>query len=109
MNAENHEQGFKPSPGRIGAYRAPGGPGVRVDSHLEANYEVPPFYDAMLAKLICWGRDREEARRRMARALGEFQIEGIHTTIPFHQALIARPEFVSGKFNTRFVHDVLGY
>ena len=109
VNAENHEEGFKPSPGRVSAYRAPGGPGVRIDSHLETGYVVPPFYDALIAKIVCWGQDRDEAQRRMERALRETQVEGIHTTIPFHQALIARPEFRSGQFNTRFVQDVLGY
>lgn len=109
INAEDHTAAFRPCPGRVERYAAPGGPGVRIDSHIEAGYAIPPYYDSMVAKLICWGRDRDEARQRVARALQEMRIEGVTTTIPFHQSLIAHPAFVSGRFNTRFVHDVLGY
>ncbi|MGA8031273.1 MAG: acetyl-CoA carboxylase biotin carboxylase subunit [Casimicrobiaceae bacterium] len=109
INAEDHESGFAPCPGRITRYVPPGGPGVRVDSHLEAGYVVPPYYDSLLAKVICWGSDRREALQRMRRALSEMQIEGVKTTVPFHAALLAHERFVAGDVNTRFVHDVLGF
>ena len=109
INAEDHRRGFAPSPGRIVRFRPPGGPGVRVDSHVEAGYVVPPWYDSMIAKVITWGRDRDQALRRMQGALSEMQVEGICTTIPFHQQLLAHEAFRAGRVNTRFVHDVLGY
>jgi acetyl-CoA carboxylase biotin carboxylase subunit len=109
INAEDHASGFAPCPGRIARYRAPGGPGVRVDSHLESGYEVPPFYDSLLAKVICWGRDRDEALERMRRALTEMRVEGVKTTVPFHLQLLAHERFRAGDVNTRFVHDVLGF
>jgi acetyl-CoA carboxylase biotin carboxylase subunit len=82
---------------------------VRVDSHIETGYVVPPFYDSLLAKLVCWGQDRQEAIRRMLRALGEIRVEGIKTTVPFHAELLQHQKFQAGEVNTRFVHDVLGY
>jgi acetyl-CoA carboxylase, biotin carboxylase subunit len=82
---------------------------VRVDSHLEPGYEVPPFYDSLLAKLVCWGVDRDEAVQRMLRALSELRIDGVTTTAPFHRQLLSHDDFRTGNFNTRFVHDVLGY
>ncbi len=109
INAEAHDRGFAPSPGRITRFVLPGGPGVRVDTHVEPGYVVPPWYDSMIAKVICWGRDREEALRRMQRALGEMQVEGITTTIPFHRELLQHESFRAGRINTRFVHDILGY
>ena len=109
INAEDHAAGFAPCPGLVARYQAPGGPGVRVDSHLESGYEVPPFYDSLLAKIICWGRDRDEALSRMTRALGEMQVEGVRTTVPFHLELLAHERFRAGDVNTRFVHDVLGF
>ena len=109
INAEDHERGFAPCPGRVTAYTAPGGPGVRVDSHLEGGYDVPPFYDSLLAKVICWGQDRAEAVARMQRALAEMRVDGVKTTIPFHRELLAHDGFRAGTINTRFVHDVLGY
>ena len=109
INAEDHERGFAPSPGRVSAYFAPGGPGVRVDSHMESGCDVPPFYDSLLAKVICWGGSRDEAVARMQRALGEMRVDGVKTTIAFHRQLLARDEFRTGQVNTRFVHDVLGY
>ena len=108
INAEDHRSGFAPSPGKILRYIPPGGPGVRVDSHLEVGYVVPPYYDSLLAKIICWGRDRAEALQRMRRALAEIQIDGVKTTIPFHAELLEHERFVAGDVNTRFVHDVLG-
>ena len=109
INAEDHASGFAPCPGRITAWLPPGGPGVRVDSHLCADYEVPPYYDSLLAKLVCWGADRAEAMPRMARALRELRIDGVTTTAPFHMLLLAHEGFRSGQINTRYVHDVLGY
>jgi acetyl-CoA carboxylase biotin carboxylase subunit len=109
INAEDHRRGFAPSPGRITRFVQPGGPGVRVDTHVETGYLVPPWYDSMIAKVVCWGRDRDEALRRMLRALGEMRVEGITTTIPFHQQLLQHEDFRAGRVNTRFVHDVLGY
>ncbi|MEK7863069.1 MAG: acetyl-CoA carboxylase biotin carboxylase subunit, partial [Chloroflexota bacterium] len=97
INAEDHERGFAPCPGRVTAYAAPGGPGVRVDSHMESGYEVPPYYDSLLAKVICWGGDREEALARMQRALGEMRLEGVKTTIPFHRLLLAHEGFRAGR------------
>ncbi|HSC23131.1 MAG TPA: acetyl-CoA carboxylase biotin carboxylase subunit [Casimicrobiaceae bacterium] len=109
INAEDHRSGFAPCPGHIVRFRAPGGPGVRVDSHLEAGCDVPPFYDSLLAKVICWGRDRDEALARMTRALHEMEVEGVRTTVPFHLELLAHERFRAGDVNTRFVHDVLGF
>jgi acetyl-CoA carboxylase biotin carboxylase subunit len=109
INAEDHARGFAPCPGLISRYVPPGGPGVRVDSHVEAGYGVPPYYDSLLAKVICWGKDREESLARMTRALGETVLEGVKTTIPFHLQLLADARFRAGDINTRFVHDVMGY
>ena len=105
INAEDSENGFMPSPGTIDAYLAPGGFGVRVDSHCYAGYKIPPYYDSMIGKLICWGENRNEARRRMYQALKEYVVLGIKTTIPFHQQIIEDEVFISGKFNTGFIED----
>ena len=105
INAEDPENGFMPCPGTIDAYLAPGGFGVRVDSHSYAGYKIPPYYDSMIGKLICWGETRKEARRRMYQALKEYVILGIKTTIPFHQEIIEDEVFKSGKFNTGFIED----
>lgn len=107
INAEDSEKDFMPCPGEIKGYIAPGGFGVRVDSHSYPGYKIPPFYDSMIGKLICWGRDREEARRRMYRALKEYVITGVKTTIPFHQEIIENQTFISGKFNTGFIAEYL--
>ncbi|HLB21639.1 MAG TPA: biotin/lipoyl-containing protein, partial [Solirubrobacteraceae bacterium] len=88
---------FAPAPGKIGAYREPSGPGVRVDSGVEAGSEVSPMYDPMVAKLIVWDADREQATMRMLRALGEYEIEGLKTLIPFHQALLATEQWTKGE------------
>jgi len=80
---------------------------VRVDSHSYSGYKIPPYYDSMIAKIICWGRDREEARRRMYRALKEYVITGVKTTIPFHQELIENKTFISGNFNTGFIQEYM--
>jgi acetyl-CoA carboxylase biotin carboxylase subunit len=105
--AENPRQGFLPSVGRIGFVQEPAGPGVRVESALYNGFEVSPYYDALLAKLITWGRDRPEAIRRMRRALGEFKIAGVETNIPMHVQIMASPEFAQGRFDTEFLERVL--
>lgn len=105
INAEDSENGFMPCPGMIDAYLAPGGFGVRVDSHVYAGYKIPPYYDSMIGKLICWGRTRNEARRRMYQALKEYVVLGIKTTIPFHQQIVEDDVFISGEFNTGFIED----
>src|SRR3990172_5015684 len=106
INAEDSEK-FVPSPCRITAYCAPGGPGVRIDSGAYAGYTVPPYYDSVIAKLIVHGSDREEAISKMSRALDEFVIEGIKTTIPFHKRLLKSPEFLAGKYSTNLVDQLL--
>ncbi|CAA6605286.1 acetyl-CoA carboxylase, biotin carboxylase subunit [Rhodospirillaceae bacterium LM-1] len=107
VNAENPET-FIPSPGKVGIYHAPGGLGVRVDSALYTGYRVPPHYDSMIAKLIVHGTSRNECMMRLKRALGEFVIEGLSTTLPLHQRLIAEPDFVNGAYDIHwlehFVH-----
>ena len=105
IKAENPEIDFMPNPGQITGYVTPGGFGVRGDSHAYQDYKIPPYYDSMIGKLICWGRTRNEARRRMYRALKEYVITGIETTLPFHQEIIEDPVFMSGKFNTGFIED----
>ena len=109
INAENPEKNFMPSPGKIEMYLPPGGLGVRVDSAVYPGYSIPPYYDSMIAKLITYGATREEAIARMKRALSEFVIEGISTTIPFHLRLLDHEKFVSGEFNTKFLelHKVM--
>ncbi|CDQ17897.1 acetyl-CoA carboxylase, biotin carboxylase subunit [Halobacillus karajensis] len=103
INAENPHKNFMPSAGRIDMYLPPGGLGVRVDSAAYPGYMIPPYYDSMVAKLITYGRDRDEAIRRMKRALDEFVVEGVHTTIPFHQRMMEHEVFVGGDFNTKFL------
>ena len=107
INAEDHTNGFRPSPGSITYWYMPGGPGVRVDSHVFAGYTVPPYYDSMIGKLIVSGKTREEAIRRMEIALDETIVEGIKTTIPFHQLALRSPDFQSGNLSTRFVEELL--
>ncbi|GIP51997.1 MULTISPECIES: acetyl-CoA carboxylase biotin carboxylase subunit [Paenibacillus] len=105
INAEDPSRNFMPSPGKIGFYLAPGGPGVRVDSGAYPGYTISPYYDSMIAKLIVWGATREEAIAKMKRALAEFAIEGIHTTIPFHQKLLEHPVFLKGDFDIKFLEE----
>ena len=105
INAENPAKNFMPSPGRITEYLPPGGFGVRVDSAAYAGYTIPPYYDSMIAKLIVWGKDRQEAIARMKRALEEFVVEGISTTIPFHLKVLEHEVFVSGEFDTKFLEN----
>ena len=103
VNAEDPYRNFQPSPGLITAYHPPGGPGVRVDTHIYAGYSVPPHYDSLLAKVIVHGRDRTEALARMGQALDSFILEGVTTTIPFLSRLIRNREFVAGDIDTRFL------
>ncbi len=104
INAENPEKDFMPSPGEIKMYLPPGGlGGVRVDSAVYPGYKIPPYYDSMIAKLITYGKTREEAIKKMERALDEYIIEGIHTTVPFHRRMMVHPVFKNGDFNTRFL------
>jgi acetyl-CoA carboxylase biotin carboxylase subunit len=103
INAEDPEQGFMPSPGEITALELPGGPGVRVDTALTAGDRVPPYYDSLIAKLIVWGRTRDEAIARGRRALGELAIEGVRTTIPFHLQLLDDPAFQAGAYDVEYL------
>ncbi|HZG85123.1 acetyl-CoA carboxylase biotin carboxylase subunit [Paenibacillus sp.] len=105
INAEDPSKNFMPSAGKIGFYLPPGGVGVRVDSAAYPGYTIPPHYDSMIAKLIVWGANREEAIARMKRALGEFAIDGVHTTIPFHSKLMDHPKFRQGDFDIKFLEE----
>lgn len=106
VNAEDPAKGFRPSPGQITSFHVPGGPGVRVDTHAYAHYVIPPFYDSLIAKVITHGRTREEAIVRMSRCLEEFVIEGIATTIPFHQMVLQDQAFIDGNFDTKYVENL---
>jgi acetyl-CoA carboxylase biotin carboxylase subunit len=103
INAEDIKNNFRPSPGTITTFHAPGGHGVRLDTHAYAGYTIPPNYDSMIAKLITVAQTREEAIAKMKRALHEFVIDGIKTTIPFHKKLMDDPDFVAGNYNTKFL------
>jgi acetyl-CoA carboxylase biotin carboxylase subunit len=107
INAEDPDAGFVPSPGVLGRVHWPGGPGIRVDTHVVPGYRVPPFYDSLLGKLLAWGVDREEALARMRRALDELELEGVRTTAGFHRALMDNPDFRRGDVHTRYVEEVL--
>jgi len=103
INAEDTNKNFRPCPGKIESFHIPGGPGVRVDTHAYAQYVIPPYYDSLIAKVITSGQTREEAIVRMKRALDEFIIEGIHTTIPFHQKVLSERHFINGDFDTKYI------
>ncbi len=105
INAEDPYNNFRPSPGRINNLHVPGGHGVRVDTHVYAGYSIPPNYDSMIAKLITTAQTREEAISKMRRALDEFVIEGIHTTIPFHRQLMDHPDYIAGNYTTKFMEN----
>ena len=105
INAEDPFNGFRPSPGKITTLHSPGGHGVRLDTHVYAGYSIPPNYDSMIAKLITTAQTREEAIHKMKRALDEFVIEGIKTTIPFHRQLMDHPEYIAGNYTTKFMED----
>ena len=103
INAEDPENNFRPSPGKISSLHFPGGYGVRIDSHIYQSYSIPPYYDSLIAKLIVWGKTREHAIMRGRRALNEFIVEGIKTTIPFHLKVLEDGRFMSGNFDTSFL------
>src|SRR5690606_6737418 len=103
INAEDPSRNFQPSPGTITTFHPPGGPGVRVDTHVYAGYRVPPFYDSLIGKLIVHGNTREEALARMRIALDSFIIQGVHTTIPFLLEILDSPEFQAGDVDTKFL------
>ncbi len=104
INAEDPDRNFLPAPGEINGYITPGGFGVRVDSHVYSGYKIPPYYDSLISKVMCWAPTREEARRRMYRALKEYVITGVKTTLPFYQDLIEDEVFISGIFDTGFMN-----
>ena len=105
INAEDPFNNFRPSPGTITNLHLPGGHGVRLDTHVYSGYSIPPNYDSMIAKLITTAQTREEAINKMKRALDEFVIEGVKTTIPFHQKLLENPDFLSGNYTTKFMES----
>ncbi len=105
INAEDSTHNFRPSPGRITGWLPPGGPGIRVDSHVYTGYDIPPFYDSLIGKVIVWGKDRDAALKRMKRALNECAVTGIPTTIDFHLVLLNRDEFLRGDVHTKFVEQ----
>jgi acetyl-CoA carboxylase biotin carboxylase subunit len=107
INAENPVNGFKPAPGMISFCSLPGGPNVRVDSHIFSGYTVPPHYDSLLAKLLAWGEDRHAAICTMRRALDEFVVEGVPTTVPFHKHVMSHPKFVNGRVGNHFADEVV--
>jgi acetyl-CoA carboxylase biotin carboxylase subunit len=108
INAEDPDRDFQPSPGVIDLYYAPGGRGVRVDSHVYSKYVIPSYYDSLISKLICVGSTRHSAIRRMSRALSEYLITGIKTTIPFHAKIFRNADFIRGEFDTSFVEKLAG-
>jgi acetyl-CoA carboxylase biotin carboxylase subunit len=103
INAEDPERGFMPKPGKLTEYVAPAGPGVRVDSHAFIGYDLPPYYDSLIAKIVTWDENRDATLARMRRALREFQIAGVPSTVSFHQRLLAEPDFIAGNVDTQFV------
>ena len=107
INAEDPDNNFMPSPGKVTMYHSPGGLGVRIDSHLYTGYSVPPYYDSLIAKLIVHADDRRQAIARMRCALGEFIVEGIKTTIPFHLRVLDNPDFQKGEYSTKFIEEKL--
>ncbi len=107
INAEDPDHNFRPHPGKISGYLPPGGPGVRMDSHVYTDYEIPPYYDSLIGKLIVWGEDRHTAIQRMKRALRECAITGVPTTIPFHQKILQHPAFLAGEVYTNFIQEHL--
>lgn len=105
INAEDPYNNFRPSPGTITSFHSPKGHGVRVDTHVYAGYTIPPYYDSMIAKLICKAPTREDCIKKMVRALDEFIVEGVNTTIPFHKKLMQDPRFKAGDFHTGFLEN----
>ena len=107
VNAENPYKNFTPSPGPVQAVHFPGGPGIRIDSHVYSGYVIPPFYDSMIGKIIARGKTRQEALTRMSRALSEFKMVGPATTVPVAQALLADARFLRGEYNTAFLEQFM--
>jgi acetyl-CoA carboxylase biotin carboxylase subunit len=107
INAEDPDRNFRPQPGRISGYLPPGGPGVRMDSHVYTDYEIPPYYDSLIGKLIVWAPNRDAAIKRMKRALRECAITGVPTTIGFHQKILETPAFLEGEVYTNFVEQMM--
>ncbi len=107
INAENPDRDFAPSPGKVARYHPPGGFGIRMETHIETGCVIPPFYDSMVGKLVCWGKDRNEAIARILRALDEVVIEGVTTTADFHKMVLNHPKFQSSDFNTAFVGELM--
>jgi acetyl/propionyl-CoA carboxylase alpha subunit len=107
INAEDPRRGFTPSPGTVIHYRPPAGPGIRVDSALYSGHMIPEYYDSMVAKLAAWGRDRDEAIRRMRVALDEIEIVGVPTTVPLHRTLMRDDRFIRGEFDTTYLDNAL--
>jgi acetyl-CoA carboxylase biotin carboxylase subunit len=105
--AEDPDAGFMPAPGRVRALSVPGGPGIRDDRGVAAGFEIPVFYDSMISKLIAWGADRPQAIARLARALDEYRVVGVKTTLPFFQWLVRQPEFAAGRFDTTYLDRLL--
>jgi acetyl-CoA carboxylase biotin carboxylase subunit len=105
INAEDPDNDWRPSPGKIQSYHEPGGHGIRIDTHVYAGYAIPPHYDSMISKLIAVAQTREEAILKMRRALDEYIIEGIKTTVPFHQKLMRNENFIKGNFTTKFLEE----
>ena len=105
INAEDPYNDFRPSPGLITSFHAPGGHGIRIDTHVYSGYRIPPNYDSMIAKLITTAQTREEAINKMRRALDEFIVEGVKTTVPFHRQLMDHPEYIAGNYTTKFMED----
>jgi len=106
INAEDHTRGFIPKPGTINALHFPGGPGIRIDSHIYQGYTIPPNYDSLLLKLVSYGIDREQSRKRLLRALDEFVIRGVPTTIPLYKEILTHPDFINGKISTNFIENL---
>jgi len=107
INAEDPDQDFRPDPGVVSVFEPPAGEGIRIDTHVESGYEIPPFYDSMIAKLIVHGADRDDAIRRSEQALDGFRIEGVSTTIPIQRRILAEPEFRSGAYDTLWLERLL--
>ena len=108
INAEDPDHDFRPCPGNITKFKVPGGPGVRVETYIEAGSRISPYYDSMVAKLIVWGQNRDECIARGKRALSEFEIEGIKTTIPFHLKVLDNQAFIDGRVYTDFIETEMG-
>ena len=108
INAEDPDADFMPSPGRVLTWIPPGGPRIRLDTHVYQGYDVPPYYDSLLAKLVVWGRDRHECLARSRWALDQFVVDGVKTTIPFHRRVLDHPMFIAGDVSTHFIEDHLG-